>query len=104
MRTLSELEVLARKALNDLAADGVTRVEIPDLEERIRQLKKEIADIQSRDPYTYREILENADAVEKKKQELRKELEIWQGYHREMKKAAENILREGGVTLKWRMN
>ena len=104
VRALSELEVLARKALNDLAADGVTRVEIPDLEERIRQLKKEIADIQSRDPYTYREILEDADAVEKKKQELRKELEIWQGYHREMKKAAENILREGGVTLKWRMN
>lgn len=104
VKALAELEVLARKALKDLEIDGVTNAEIPDLEERIGKVREEIEDIQSREPYTYRVLLEDEEAVEKKKQELQKELEEYRNYHEELTEMAEKILREGGVEIVWRMN
>ena len=104
VKSLAELEVLARKALKDLAIDGATRVEIPDLEERISQVRKEIESIKSKEPYTYRELLEDESAVEQKKQELTSELETYRSYHQELKDLTEKILRKGGVQIVWRMN
>ena len=104
VKALAELEVLARKALKDLAIDGVTNVDIPDLEERIGKVREEIEDIQSREPYTYRVLLEDAEETEKKKQELQKELEEYRNYHKELTEIAEKILREGGVEIVWRMS
>ena len=96
--------VLARKALKDLAIDGATRVEIPDLEERISQVREEIESIKSKEPYTYRELLEDESAVEQKKQELTSELETYKSYHQELKDLTEKILRKGGIQIVWRMN
>ena len=104
VKALAELEVLARKALKDLAIDGATRVEISDLEERISQVRKEIESIKSKEPYTYRELLEDESAVEQKKQELTSELETYRSYHQELKDLTEKILRKGGVQIVWRMN
>lgn len=104
VKSLAELEVLARKALKDLDIDGATRVEIPDLEERISQVRKEIESIKSKEPYTYRELLEDESAVEQKKQELTSELETYRNYHQELKDLTEKILRKGGVQIVWRMN
>ncbi len=104
VKTLAELEVLTRKALKDLAIDGAVRVDIPDLEERIEQIKKEIVDIMSTDPYTYRTLLEDDEAVKMKKKEMQEELVTYRNYHRELIEIAEKILREGGVQIQWRMN
>ena len=69
IKALSELEVLVRKALKDLGKEEI-KIDIPDISERIDALKKEILDITHTEPYTYRELLENDDAVEKKKTAL----------------------------------
>jgi predicted nucleic acid-binding Zn-ribbon protein len=94
VKALAELEVLARKALKDLEIDGVTNVEIPDLEERISRVRDEIEEIKTKEPYTYRALLEDEEAAEKKKQELQKELEEYRNYHKELTEIAEKILRE----------
>lgn len=104
VKALAELEVLARKALADLAIDTAARVEIPDLEDRIAQVRKEIEDIKSKEPYTYRALLEDEEAVERKKQELTSELETYKKYHKELTELTEKILREGGVQIIWRMD
>lgn len=104
VKALAELEVLARKALQDLSIDGTTSVEIPDLEERIRQVREEIENIKSREPYTYRALLEDDNAVEKKKQELTRELETYRKYHQDLMDLTEKIIQEGGVRILWRMN
>ena len=79
-------------------------MEIPDLEDRIAQVRKEIEDIKSKEPYTYRAILEDEEAVERKKQELTSELETYKKYHQQLTELTEKILREGGVQIIWRMD
>ena len=87
IKALSELEVLVRKALKDLGQKEI-KIDIPDISERIDALKKEILDITHTEPYTYRELLENDDAV----------------YHEELKEAILQIVSKGGIEIKWRMN
>ena len=79
-------------------------MEIPDLEDRIAEVQKEIEDIKSKEPYTYRTLLEDGEAVERKKQELASELETYKKYHQELTELTEKILREGGVQILWRMD
>ena len=104
VKALSELEVLARAALKELHLDGAISVEIPDLEDRIRDLHKEMERIRTTEPYLYKALVEDPAAVEEKKQELQKELETYRDYHRQLDEAAETILREGGIELLWQMN
>ena len=104
VKALAELEVLARKARKDLSIDGTTRVEIPDLEDRISQVRDEIESIKSTVPYTYLELIEDESAVEQKKQELADELDTYRNYHQQLTELTEKILREGGVQILWRMN
>lgn len=103
IKALSELEVLVRKALKDLGKEEI-KIDIPDISERIDALKKEILDITSTEPYTYRELLENDDAVEKKKTALQEELDTYKKYHEELKEAILQIVSKGGIEIKWRMN
>ena len=103
IKALSELEVLVRKALKDLGKEEI-KIDIPDISERIDALKKEILDITHTEPYTYRELLENDDAVEKKKTALQEELDTYKKYHDELKEAILQIVSKGGIEIKWRMN
>ena len=103
IKELSELEVLARKALKEAGA-GEIRVSIPDLEEKIDALKEEIRKIMESEPYTYRYLLEDEDAVEGKKAGLEKELESYRKYCEELDNVIEGMMREGGVRLRWKMN
>ena len=50
-----------------------SKADIPDIGERIEELKEEIDRIQRTEPYTYRYLLEDEEAVEKKKEELIRE-------------------------------
>ncbi len=102
VKALSELEVLTRKALAELGA-GEIRAEIPDLEDRIGELKEEILEIQSTEPYTYKELLEDAEAVEKKKKDLEEELASYRKYREELEEIIRQMLRDGGIRLKWLM-
>lgn len=103
VRALSELEVLVRKVLKDLGSPGIN-IDIPDIEDRIDSLKAEIDDIIHSEPYTYGSLLEDEEAVEKKKTELQKELEDYRKYHAELKDAIMQMVTKGGIEIKWRMN
>lgn len=102
-RALSELEVLVNRALADLGL-GEIKVEIPDIRDRIEELKKEIDRIKHTEPYIYGEILDSDEAVRKKTRELEAELETYQKYHLELEEEIQNMLTSGGVKITWQTN
>lgn len=102
VKELSELEVLVRKAMADLG-QGDIKVEIPDINEKIVALKKEIQNITHTEPYTYKVLLNDDGAVKKKKSDLEEQLKSYREYHKQLDAEIQKIIASGGITLKWLM-
>ncbi len=102
VKALTELEVLVQKVLEDLGVDAV-QIDIPDIEEKIEMLKDEILDILHTEPYTYKELLEDDDAVRLRKAELEEERDSYIRYEKELNDILHRMLIEEGVTLQWNM-
>ena len=98
VKELSELEVLVRKVLKELGSEDV-KVDIPDIEEKIEALKSEIEGIKQTEPYSLRYLVEDAEAAEKKKTELREELKTYQKYHKELNEVILKMLQTGGLKI-----
>lgn len=98
VKDLSELEVLVRKVLKELGSEDV-KVDIPDIEEKIKALKSEIEGIKQTEPYCLRYLVEDEEAAEKKKIELREELETYQKYHKELNEVILKMLQSGGLKI-----
>ena len=98
VKELSELEVLVRKVLKELGSEDV-KVDIPDIEEKIEALKSEIEGIKQTEPYCLRYLVEDEEAAEKKKTELREELETYQKYHKELNEVILKMLQSGGLKI-----
>ena len=98
VKELSELEVLVRKVLKELGSEDV-KVDIPDIEEKIEALKSEIEGIKQTEPYSLRYLVEDEEAAEKKKTELREELETYQKYHKELNEVILKMLQTGGLKI-----
>lgn len=98
VKELSELEVLVRKVLKELGSEDV-KVDIPDIEEKIEALKSEIEGIKQTEPYCLRYLVEDEEAAEKKKIELREELETYQKYHKELNEVILKMLQSGGLKI-----
>jgi hypothetical protein len=60
--------------------------DFPDLEERKKKLRKEIAKIRSTDPYLYKLLLNNPQAVKEKKKALKDSILAHHDYEEELKK------------------
>ena len=103
IKALSELEVLTRRALKELG-DKEIRVDIPDLEKRIRDLEDEIHRIIHTKPYTYACFLANDQAKQKKIKALQEELDSYHKYRQELTDILEQLIWEGGVKAQWNMN
>ena len=103
VKALSELEVLVRKALSERGEEMV-RIEVPDIAQRIGELKAEVEEILHTEPYTYGQLLDDEEAVTRKTKELTQELEEYRRYGRELEDIIHGILEGGGITLQWRMN
>lgn len=103
IKELSELEVLIRKALREIGGEDL-HVDIPDIDDRIDEIKTEIAEIRSTEPYIYRKYIDDDMAEGLKKQELQTELDVFRRYHEELEKVIEEMLTEGGLTIKWELN
>lgn len=103
VKALAELEVLAHKAMSDLGA-GKVRVQIPDIVDRIEELRKEIETIRTTTPYTYLSLIEDGDAVEQKKRELAQELKDYKTYREQLNKVIDDLLAGGRITLLWHKN
>ncbi len=102
VKSLAELEVLAKKALEELGL-GSIQVEIPGLKEKIAELKDEIRGITNTEPYTHGALLADEQAVEEKKAELNKELESYQRYAEELDAVITSMLESGGLSFRWKI-
>lgn len=103
IKTLSEMEVLVRKVLKEAGSKEI-KIDIPDIGEKIDALRKEIYSILHTDPYTYKMLLEDDEAIRKKQKELQDELDTYKKYHEELEEAIHQIITNGGITIQWRMN
>ena len=102
LKEIEETEVLINSLLEKLDL-GTLDITIPDIDEKIIEIETEIENITSTDPYQYKYLLEDPEAIEQKKQELRKELEEYEDYGKQLDEILNGVIK-GGVTITWRMN
>ena len=100
---LQELEVLAVKAVDRLNDGKPIEIEIPDIERKIADLEEEIRTLIETDPYQYKFLLADSDAVEAKKASLSQELKAFQEYGRHLDGILADYL-SSGADIKWLMN
>ena len=98
VKELSELEVLVRKALKDLGSEEM-RADIPDIIEKIDEVRSEINMITNTEPYSLRYLVENENARENKIAELKEELETYQKYRKELEAVIRKMLQSGGLKI-----
>lgn len=102
LKDLEELEVLIFKAVSQMG-DKQPDIEIPDIEERIREIEKEIEDIKSKDPYQYKYLLESEENIKEKKGMLREEKKSYEEYSSQLEAMMSKLLKSG-VSFVWKMN
>ncbi len=100
LKDLQKLEVLVMQALESVDLDDLY---IPDIEEKISDLEKEIMEIMETDPYQYKFLLDDSKAVEAKKEDLNAELKTYEEYSRQLDEVLEGVL-GSGVKITWQMN
>ena len=94
LKELEELEVLVAAALAD--RDGEEwKVEVPDLDERISSLETEIQKIIETDPYQYRFLFDDPEAVEEKKKTLQGQIGEYEAYAAKLDDILAAVLPEG---------
>lgn len=98
VKELAELEVLVRKVLKDIGIDEV-KVEIPDIIDKIGEIKIEIDDIKRNEPYSLKYLVEDEEAAQKKKDEIIKETEEYKKYHKELGEIIIKMLANGGLHI-----
>ncbi len=100
---LDDLEVMVRIALEDMDAKD-TMPDYPDIEDRIARIERQISDIISTEPYTYGEILESEEKTAEHRERLQAEHKEYETYLELLTKTLDDMLRDGGVKLIWKMN
>ncbi len=96
VKELAELEVLVRRVLKALGLSEA-KVDIPDIEDKIDELKKELDEIVSAEPYTLKYLVEDETAAQKKKEEIIKETEEYKKYHKELGEVIVKMISSGGL-------
>lgn len=102
LKLLQELEMLVGKALESISEDQV-EIEIPDIDDKISELEREIWTIMETDPYQYKFLLFDKDAVEEKKKSLEDELKQYKDYGEQLDELLNGLL-SSGVSIIWEMN
>lgn len=102
LKELEEAEVMLNQVLTKLGL-GETEIDIPDIQEKIKVLQEEIIKIKTTNPYQYKYLLEDKDAVREKKETLNDELKEYEEYEKELGKYLEQLVTENGITFIWRM-
>ena len=99
---MEELEVMVKNALETLEI-GSMEIEIPDLDAKIEAVEAEIEQIISTDPYQYKFLLADYEAVEEKKKALEEQRKSYTDYEKQLDEVIEGILKSG-VRIIWKMN
>ncbi len=100
LKALQELEILVMQALESASFDDL---DIPDIEEKIIELEREIKEIMETDPYQYKFLLADSKAVEAKKEDIKAEMKTYEDYNKQLDEILEEIL-GSGVKITWQMN
>ena len=91
LKALREAETLINRFLKEHGEEPEP-AEIEGLPEKIADLEMEIAQIAASEPYTYKTLLEDPEAIEKKRSELKAEKEEYQAYKKELQAHLESLL------------
>ena len=102
LEDMEEAELLVNKALKKIGM-GYREIEIPDLPRKIEKLEGSIREIRETDPYQYKYILENPDAVKEKIHDLEEQIKIYTEYEKELEAIIDGLL-ENGVRILWKMD
>lgn len=84
LQMLQETDILIQQAIARLGGE-IDPVVIPDLQEKITALEKEIHTIVTTEPYSYKELLDNAKAIAEKKAGLESEFKEYCEYESQLK-------------------
>ena len=90
LKEMEETEILINSVLEKLKL-GTMEIEIPDIHEKIEGLEAEIMQIKSVNPYQYKYLLMDPDAVEQKKEALRKELKNFEEYSQQLQQMLDEL-------------
>lgn len=104
LKFMEETEVLILNFLEKVwDDDDEVEFDIPDINDKIEDLEKEIKIIRETDPYQYKYILEDDELTRAKKDSLLEEKKSYEDYNEQLDKILEELLKNG-VSLTWRMN
>lgn len=96
LKEMEETEVLINKVLEELDV-GTLEITIPDIDEKIIELEVEIAGITGTDPYQYKYLLADKEAVALKKEELGQELKEYEDYEKQLDEILSEMILEGVI-------
>ena len=102
LKDIEELEILVTTALDKMGV-GVMEIDIPNIDDKISELEAEIIRIRETDPYMYKYLLEDPEAVSEKNKELKDELKSYEDYAAQLDTIWEELISDG-VIFTWRMN
>lgn len=91
LEEMEELDILINKYLASLN-NVEYEIEIPNVDEKIFNLNREIEKILHTDPYQYKYVLADKAVIERKKEELLKELTDYKRYLSELNKQIDTFL------------
>ena len=87
---MEELDFQVRKYLERKGIDGAG-IEVLDIDKKIKNVEAEIERITSTEPYLYRLLLDDEEAVEAKKEELRNEIDSYTAYSKQLDEVIEQL-------------
>ena len=90
LEELEELEILINKYLESINHSHI-EIEIPDVDEKIFYLNREIEKILHTNPYQYKYVISDEKIINSKKEELQKELDDYKRYAMELNKQIEGF-------------
>jgi hypothetical protein len=93
LKGIREAEILINRFLKKRGEDPETAV-IENLPEKIEEIEAEIARIAETEPYIYKKLLEDAEAVERKRKDLTAKKENYSDYAKELRAHLESLLAE----------
>ena len=91
LKTIREAETVINSILDGLGEEAF-ETPIEDIEAKISAVEEEISRIMSAEPYTFRTLLDDPEAVEKKRNELEEELASYTKYRDELQETLNAML------------
>ncbi len=100
---LDDLEVLVHKAMENLGDDNF-ELNFDDIETRIARVECQINEILTTEPYIYGELLGDEEKKKAHKEQLQTEHDNYEEYLKTLKTTLDEMLRDGGVKMVWKMD